>query len=40
MSYWVEIVHTSEKKEKMFVFDVSEFTVKHNAMGSVSYQQF
>lgn len=39
LSYWVEIVHMSEKKEKMFIFDVPEFTV-HNAMGSVSCQQF
>lgn len=40
LSYWVEIFHMSEKKEKVFIFDVPEFTAKHNAMGSVSYQQF
>lgn len=39
-SYWVYIVHMREKKEKMFVFSVLWFTVKHNAMGSVSCQQF
>jgi hypothetical protein len=30
----------SERKEKIFILDVLELSVKHNAMGSVSCQQF